>query len=151
MNKYIAYVAVAALGSMLSGAAFSATVWGETTQSEEVTGGVAGDCPLLSDTVMLGVSANAVGGYACDEATNLIQVAACHTGGSRQQGVACVDTDPLTPGDQLPDGCAAVGGNSTIPSFKAFFASSMGGVMAEIALDQRCTEAQLGAVSDWVN
>ncbi|MNG15790.1 hypothetical protein D3C84_996380 [compost metagenome] len=69
-----------------------------------------------------------------------MQVAACHEGGSRAQGVACTDTDPLVAGDQLPDGCdgTPTPTNSSIPDYKAFFASSQGGVMQEQALGARC-------------
>jgi hypothetical protein len=151
MKKIVLAVAFA-MSAGMSGAVLSATVFGETASTDEVTGGTAGDCPLLQDTVTLGVSANVVGGWACNETTNLIQVAACHKGGSRAQGVACnSDGDPSTPlVVDLPAGCTDVTGNSTIPSFKAFSASSGGGVMSEVVLDQRCTEAQLGGI-DWVN
>ena len=98
------------------------------------------DCPLLAETVTLGVSANVHGAFNCDETENLVQVAACHEGGSRAQGAACVDLD-TTDGDDtgpLPAGCSEIGGFSTIPDYKAFFTSSKGGVMAEYALGGRC-------------
>lgn len=108
------------------------------------------DCALLSETVTLGVSKSVHGAYACDETLNLVQVAACHEGGSRAQGAACVDLD-TTDGDAtgpLPAGCTAVGepAFSTIPDFKAFYASSQGGVMAEYALGGRCDDAKVAAV-----
>lgn len=114
--------------------------------NEVVTGGRTGDCTLLADNVTLGASANVHGAWACDETENLVQVAACHEGGSRQQGAACVDQDPDTAGDQLPAGCAAAGGYSTIPDYKAFFTSSKGGVMQEYPLGGRCSESTITGI-----
>lgn len=115
--------------------------------NEEVTSGVAGECPLLSDNVTLGVSANVHGAYNCDETENLVAVSACHEGGSRAQGAACVDLDVDTAGDQLPPGCAGPTGFSTIPDYKAFFTSSKGGVMAEYSLGGRCSASTVVGVA----
>lgn len=104
-------------------------------------------CPLMAETVTLGVSAKVHGALDCAEVTNIVEVAACHEGGSREQGVACTDQDITTAGDQLPPGCAALGGNSTIPSYKAFFTSSKGGVLAENPLGSRCSAATITGAS----
>lgn len=151
MKKIIFAVALA-MGASVTGSAFAATVFGESARTDEVTGTSTGECPLLAETVILGVSSNVIGGWACDEAQNVIQVAACHKGGSRDIGVACSsDGDPSTPDTiELPAGCATTDGNSDIPSFQAFTASSAGGVMSGVKLDQRCTEAQLAGIP-WVN
>ncbi|MFO7540924.1 MAG: hypothetical protein R6X32_23020 [Chloroflexota bacterium] len=108
-------------------------------------------CDLVASDVKLGVSNNVVGGIACDEANNLVQVAACHAGGSRDTGVSCSsDADLNTDEIELPSGCADNTGNSTEPSFKAFTLSSAGGVMSEAALSGRCTTDTLGGIT-WVN
>lgn len=140
MNKQI-LAALAAAGLVLS----SSFALGAQAVSGNVTVGNAAstadntDCELLSEIVTLGVSTKVHGAYFCDEATNLVQVAACHEGGSRK-GVSCTDTDTVTAGDQLPAGCTvADGSTSATPSYKSFFASSAGGVMAEIPLDGRCS------------
>ena len=98
------------------------------------------ECTLLAETVTLGVSANVHGAFNCDETENLVQVGACHEGGSRSQGAACVDLDPNDgdPNGPLPAGCDGIGGFSTIPDYKAFFTSSEGGVMSEYPLGGRC-------------
>lgn len=111
----------------------------------EVTHGTTGNCPLLAETVRLGVSAKVHGAYDCSEANNLVKVAACHEGGSRQAGVACnylldANGDPTT---ELPAGCTAPGGTSTIPDYKAFFTSSRGGVMQEQQLGNRCNASTI--------
>jgi len=113
--------------------------------NQEITHGTTGNCPLLAETVMLGVSANVHGAYDCNEETNLVKVAACHEGGSRQAGVACnyLLDENGDPTDELPAGCDAQGGTSTIPDYKAFFISSRGGVMQEQQLGSRCNESTI--------
>lgn len=108
-------------------------------------------CALVSENVKLGVSKNVVGGFACDEVNNLVQVAACHSGGSRAQGVACNSDADLNTTDkiELPSGCADTTGNSTVPSFKAFTLSSAGGVMNEAPLAGRCETGTLSGIK-WV-
>lgn len=136
MNKQIIAALMVVGFGLFASAASAATAF---TSNEEVTGGTTGECTLLAETITLGVSNNVHGAYNCDETLNLVQVAACHEGGSRAQGAACVDTDLTTAGDQLPAGCTAASGFSTIPDYKAFFTSSQGGVMTEYALGGRCT------------
>lgn len=145
MNKKLIAALIAASLSMSATIASAATATA-FKGNQEVEGGVGGDCALLAETVTLGVSANVHGAYACDETENLVQVAACHEGGSRQQGAACVDLDPNTPDNQLPAGCSALGGFSTIPDYKAFFTSSKGGVMQEHALGGRCSESTITGI-----
>ena len=110
-------------------------------------------CALLSETVRLGVSAKVHGAYNCDEEENLVQVAACHEGGSRQQGVACVPTDPNDPDSPLPAGCGGnpTPSNSNIPDYKAFFTSSQGGVMQEQQLGARCSSGTITGISGFSN
>jgi len=138
------------LGTAMSFSTFAATTFIGT---DEVTGTSTGECTLLAETVNLSVSANVVGGWACDETLNIIQVAACHPGGSRDQGPQCTEQTPDDTSDDpnLPAGCDTAEGYSTIPDYKAFMASSAGGVMTEKALGTRCTESSLGGLSDWKN
>ncbi|QTF57842.1 hypothetical protein [Stutzerimonas frequens] len=145
MKKHLIAVFVAAGFSMSSGlvSAAAATAF---QGNEEVTGGTGGECALLAENVTLGASANVHGAYACDEATNLVQVAACHEGGSRSQGAACIDLDADTPDAQLPAGCSELGGFSTIPDYKAFFTSSKGGVMQEYSLGGRCSATTITGI-----
>ncbi|MHB0807684.1 hypothetical protein [Stutzerimonas nitrititolerans] len=133
---------IIAVGVGMSASIASAATATAFQANKEVTGGRTGECTLLAENVTLGASANVHGAWACDETENLVQVAACHEGGSRQQGAACVDLalDDDPDSVELPAGCTAVGGFSTIPDYKAFFTSSKGGVMQEYALGGRCTE-----------
>lgn len=114
------------------------------------TGFSGAECALVADNVRLGVSANVVGGFACDEANNLVQVAACHSGGSRSSGVLCSsDADLNTAAVDLPPGCTDTTGSSTQPSFRAFTLASSGGVMSEAALSGRCTTTTLSGIT-WI-
>ena len=116
-------------------------------------------CPLLADAVNVGVSAKVVGAYSCDETLNLVQVGTCHEGGSRSTGPACglgaAATAALPVAQQQQDvpGCSygqtPAQLNSTIPSFKAFYTSSAGGVMQEAPLGTRCASASLVGISLW--
>lgn len=145
MKKQLITVLLAAGFSMSAGLASAAEAF---TGNSEVTGGTAGECTLLAENVTLGVSAKVHGAWACDEALNLVQVAACHEGGSRS-GVTCAATPVLDEnGAVVPDqftyqaGCTAetVGEQSSIPSYGAFFASSAGGVMVQQPMDGRCSD-----------
>jgi len=148
-NFFAALMAVGLSASV--GVAFAAPT--AFQGNEDITGGTTGDCTLLAETVTLGVSANVHGAYNCDETENLVQVAACHEGGSRAQGAACVDlnTTDGDPNGPLPAGCSAIGGFSTIPDYKAFFTSSKGGVMSEYALGGRCSESTITGIDGFEN
>lgn len=142
MNKHILAALIVTGVSFSCGTAYAA----EATAFQKNVTVENADCALLGETITLGVSANVHGAYACDEATNLVQVAACHEGGSRSQGVACNDTDPDTTGIQYPAGCDADTPFSSIPSYKAFFTSSKGGVMQENDLGGRCSAEKITAI-----
>ena len=142
MKKIFIATALAA-GVFSSGAALSQTAF-QGNEDVDTT-----ECVLLSEEVTLGVSANVHGAYLCNETSNLVQVAACHEGGSRSRGAACTDTDINTAGDQLPPGCDAVGGFSTIPNYIGFMASSEGGVLQEHGLGGRCSGATLTGLDSW--
>ncbi|WP_153020711.1 hypothetical protein [Pseudomonas sp. BMS12] len=153
MKKQVIATCVALGLGVMSGAAFAAVT--TFTGNEQVTGTNAGVCPLLSRDITLGVSSRVHGGFECDEAENLIKVAACHEGGSRT-GVLCQaipvldDTGTATGEVTFAAGCdqtlADAGAQSPIPSYKAFFTSSAGGVMTEQALDGRCSDSTLPGI-----
>ncbi|TRO36612.1 hypothetical protein EQ832_15595 [Pseudomonas sp. ALS1131] len=145
MKNQIIAICVALGMGVAAGAAFAAPT--AFTGNQTITGGVGGACALLAGDVRLGVSAKVHGAYECDEAANLVKVAACHEGGSRSP-VTCTEirtSDPAGGADIItyPAGCtaqlAASGAQSPTPSYKAFFTSSAGGVMNEIPLDGRCS------------
>lgn len=143
MKKHLIATFIAVGFGVSAGVASAATATA-FTGNEEIT---KTECALLADPVTLGVSANVHGAYACDEATNLVQVGACHEGGSRSAGVSCAsDADPSTVEVELPPGCTNTTGNSTIPDYKAFFISSKGGVMGEFALGARCSETTITGI-----
>nr|WP_298165519.1 hypothetical protein [uncultured Pseudomonas sp.] len=139
MNKQIIAALLAAGFSLSSGVVSAVEAFeGNVTVA-------AADCALLAESVTLGVSANVVGAYDCSEENNLVKVAACSSGGSRQQGVACnfILDENDQPTEALPEGCEAQGGFSTIPDYKAFYTSSAGGVMQEKQLGTRCTDTSI--------
>lgn len=143
MKKQLIAVLMAAGFTMSAGLASAAPT--AFTGNSEVTGGSTGNCTLLAENVTLGVSSKVHGAWACDEALNLVQVAACHEGGSRA-GVTCaatpvLDAQGVATGEvTYQAGCSAetVGQQSSIPSYGAFFASSAGGVMVQQPMDGRC-------------
>ena len=147
MNKF-AKAAAVVMGVGVSAAAMAAP--SAFTVTTTVTGQTTGACPLLIEDTKLAVSTNVVGAWQCDEATAVIKVAACHQGGSRNTGVACsTDDDDSTTAWDAPGGCTTNTGNSSIPSFIAFGASSEGGTMGEYAMDQRCVTGQITGISLW--
>lgn len=110
----------------------------------------AGQCALLREITIVGVSANVTGAWECDETENVIKVAACHSGGSRATGVDCTaDADGSSAnGWTAPNaGCTTNSGTSTIPSFKAFASSSNGGAMSEQSMLDRCNATNIKAIT----
>ena len=134
MNKQIVAALMAVGFGLSAGVASAATAFTGNTQVDST------ECALLAEEVTLGVSASVHGGYFCSEEDNVVEVAACHEGGSRQQGVACsTDADTETVEIELPEGCEDNTGFSTTPDYKAFGTSSRGGVMQEYQLGARCS------------
>ncbi len=139
-NQFVAAIVAVGFGLIASSASAAPTAF---TANQKVT---KNECALLAESVTLGVSSKVHGGYNCDEALNLVQVGACHEGGSRA-GVTCVaivdpqDATKVT----YPAGCSAatVGEQSSVPSYKSFFTSSAGGVMVEYPMDGRCSDATI--------
>lgn len=144
-NQFIAALVAVGFGLFASAASAAPTAF---TGNKEVTTG-AGGCALLAEKVTLGVSSKVHGAFNCDEAANLVQVGACHEGGSRA-GVTCVAiTDPEDATKvTYPAGCTAdtVGEQSSVPSYKSFFTSSAGGVMVEYPMDGRCSDTTIVGV-----
>ena len=143
MGLSVSGIASAVPNTFTSNEVVAVTAAGETQ--------AAGECALLSAEVTLGASANVIGAWQCNETSGVIIVAACHTGGSRATGVACSsDADLSTPAWDAPNaGCTTNSGNSTIPSFKAFYAGSGGGSMGEASMDTRCTSANITGLTIW--
>lgn len=147
MKKYLIAATIIA-GFNISGVASAQTAIA-FQGNHLVTSGVGKECALLMEDVTLGVSANVHGAFLCDEAENLVQVGACHEGGSRGRGAACTDQNNQMEGDQLPEGCTVASGFSTIPSYIGFMASSAGGVLQEHALGGRCSGSTLTGLDAW--
>lgn len=95
------------------------------TGSTYTTGVTTMDCDMLSEVVKLTVSANVAGAMNCAPINNVIEVAACHRGGTRDY-ISCATWDSST---NAIAGCANTTGEGTEISFSAFFATSAGGVM----------------------
>lgn len=159
MNKQF-FSLVAAVGFGLSvGVAHAAPASFTGNVALNPLGGTGNVCALLADSVNIGVSNSVVGAWDCNETLNLVQVAACHSGGSRSTGAACglgaAATAALPPEQQQQDvpGCAygqePAQLNSTIPSFRAFYTSSAGGVMQEAPLTARCESSGLLGITNW--
>lgn len=154
MNKQIFALLAAAGLSLTAGIASAAAPSAGFTGNQQV---LPAACLMLADAVNVGVSAKVVGAFSCDETLNLVQVAACHEGGSRATGAACGAGAAATAGNTTPDpdvpGCTygqtPAQLNSTIPSFKAFYTSSNGGVMQEAPLGTRCTSGSLIGIGNW--
>lgn len=98
------------------------------------------NCTLLAQGVTLNLSNNVWGVYACDEATSVISVAACHKGGSRsEKTVACAE-DPANAGTYLPAGCTASTPSITITDYVGYKAGSNGGSIAVDQLGGACSD-----------
>jgi hypothetical protein len=155
MNKqFFALFAAAGLTCFASLASAAPTVTGSSTSIS------ATDCPLLAESVTVGMSARVVGSYNCSEALNTVRVGSCHAGGSRSplactiQNQAAIDAGaavtptPVVVTPIYTAGCNADGsGTSTVAGFRAFVASSRGGAMAELPLGGACTESSLGGLA----
>ncbi|MDP2244447.1 hypothetical protein [Pseudomonas sp.] len=92
---------------------------------------VAAGCSLLSEAVVINLSNNVFGAYACNVVDNIIAVATCHpTGRKGPVTVACL-TDATTPVPgctATPDtGDAANAGTASVQGGLAYTGSSNGG------------------------
>ena len=159
MNKQIfSLVAAVSFGLSVGVASAAPASFTGNTQLQPL-GGSGNICAMLADPVNIGVSNSVVGAWDCNETLNLVQVATCHTGGSRSTGAACglgaAATASLPPEQQQEDvpGCSygqePAQLNSTIPSFRAFYTSSAGGVMQESPLGARCESSTLLGIPNW--
>ena len=159
MNKQILSLVAAVSFGLSVGVASAAPASFTGNARLQPLGGTGNVCAMLADAVNIGVSNSVVGAWDCNETLNLVQVAACHSGGSRSTGAACglgaAATAALPPEQQQADvpGCTYGGTpaqvNSTIPSFRAFYTSSAGGVMQEAALAARCESSGLLGIQNW--
>lgn len=151
MNKLLKTLLVVS-GFALSGSAMAQMT--AFTGSANVTGGAAGQCPLLSETVTLNTSNKVHGAYECDEANSVIVISACHEGGSRQALVCTVvgsddSTDPPTP-IYNNTGCNDTNVGQVLEGqidYRAFVATTSGGSVAPVLLGGRCDAATIVGTS----
>ena len=147
-----------AVGASLSGTASAAPVvfsgegYALPTGGSAPSGftGTSGACDLIGSNVKMSTSDKVWGGFACNDATNVMQVAACHQGGSRE-ALSCATYDATA---NVIAGCSSTAGVSTsAPDFKAFSITSDGGTAAEVALNGKCDSAKLTTLGSngWVN
>ena len=137
----IAFVAFAGLFSV---AAHAVTI----PSGEAIT---TADCPLLGEQVILNLSSNVNGAYACDEANSLISVAACHRAGSRNPlTVTCAITSAagVTPVTWNDPSCADATDTFEIADYRGYSANSQGGRVAPSALGGQCTEGTINGLVD---
>lgn len=145
--KKIALVLLVTGSALFSSASMAQTATA-FTGSAQVTGGTAGTCPLLAEDVTLNASANVVAAWSCDEANTIIRTAACHRGGARVP-LLCALTDPQDPQSWNVAGCTTAGEPSGEPDYRAYGASSRGGVIAQYALGGRCEDGTLTGLGFW--
>ncbi|WP_125919676.1 hypothetical protein [Stutzerimonas stutzeri] len=99
------------------------------------------ECALLADQVTMNFSKNVWAAYACDEATSVIQVAACHQGGSRVPKEVTCTADPKDPAKFVPSTCKEVGEKVTISDYSGFIAGSNGGSVGQDVLGGACSDS----------
>lgn len=128
--------------------AFSANTFAAPTTitGAEITGGDTGACKVLGENVRINLSKGVNGAYDCFEATNSINVGACHTSGSRSTQLTCAQIGFEADGTTAKYNNAAcndsnVGDTITIstPSYRGFRASTTGGSVAAQSLSSNCT------------
>lgn len=147
--KKIVTVFALSLGLGLSGQAMAQLA--AFTGSEGVE---PGDCALLAESVTLNASSKVHGGWACNEATNVITVGFCHEGGSRSELVCRVvgQDNSTTPPTAIYNNGGCNDGNvgqtlTGVVDYQGFVATSSGGGVGGMLLNGRCTAATIGAIS----
>lgn len=106
------------------------------------------ECALLADQVTMNFSKNVWAAYACDEATSVIQVAACHQGGSRVPKEVPCTVDPNDNTKFLPAGCANATSKVTISDYSGFVAGSNGGSVGQDVLGGACGSSSVTTLID---
>lgn len=106
------------------------------------------ECPVLGEQVLLNLSKGVSGAYDCFEATNSINVGACHSSGSRsttltcaQVGFAADGTTPAYNDSQCNDTNVGQNVEVTTPSYRGFRAASTGGSVGAQSLSANCDES----------
>lgn len=103
------------------------------------------ECPVLGEQVLLNLSKGVSGAYDCFEATNSINVGACHSSGSRSTSLTCAQVgfqaDGTTPAYN-DDQCTSTNVGATVtvdePSYRGFRAASTGGSVGAQSLSANC-------------
>lgn len=106
-------------------------------------------CELLSENIRVNLSANVVGAFNCNVATNTIWVGTCHNAGSRNPSLTCAqigfEDDGTTPKFNHED-CDATGTViEDAADFRGFFAQTSGGSVAPSFLGGSCSATILTA------
>lgn len=101
------------------------------------------ECALLADQVTMNFSKNVWAAYACDEATSVIQVAACHQGGSRVPKEVTCSADPKNSTKFIPAGCKDATSKITISDYSGFTAGSNGGSVGQNVLGGACSDSSV--------
>lgn len=106
------------------------------------------ECPVLGEQVLLNLSKGVSGAYDCFEATNSINVGACHSSGSRSTTLTCAQVgfaaDGVTPAyndTQCNDTNVGQNVEVTEPSYRGFRAASTGGSVGAQSLSANCDES----------
>lgn len=131
--------AVAFLVGMGVAAGAGAADVGQSTGFQSSSKVTQANCKLLASDVTLNLSSKVWGSYKCDETTSVIQVSACHEGGSRASTTVPCAESPAGSGNYLPAGCTATTPTIAIADYSGFVAGSNGGSVAQGVLGGNCT------------
>ena len=148
MKKIITTMAVLAVTFMGSSVhAAGAVDSGSFTSGTLMDGN---DCMLLTGSVTPSLSANVHAGFRCSEAYGIIQVGACHEGGSRDASTvdcAIVLEIPNVITVYNDASCTSVSDTFELADRRYFSMTSSGGALATASLgsDVACDDAQVAA------
>lgn len=146
--KILGFVALIAFGFMSSASALTITSGNSIGPDGDQ------DCVVLGEQVRLNLSRGVLGAFQCTEATNSIDVAACHEAGSRTNQLACVVAGQDANGQPVYNdpGCNAGNVGTTItlaqPRYRGFAASTTGGSVNARQLASNCTATNVEAILD---
>lgn len=107
------------------------------------------NCPLLSESVSITLSANVRGAWTCDEFTRNIKVATCSLIGShRPVSVQCLPIDTLADGSDRFNAseCATARSEVELNGAKGFVASSSFPASVMIELGADCSDGAIVAI-----
>ena len=150
MKKIFTTIAVLA-ASFMSSSAYAAGA----VDAASFTSGTAidsADCMLLTGSITPSLSANVHAGFRCSDAFGVIQVGACHEGGSRDAStITCAITDNTTTPPTYNDAtCTSEADTFEIADRRFYTMSSSGGSIATAALGEQvpCADAELATAME---